>query len=242
MIYKAREAQVAYGQAIRILMLDSFVPFVPGDVGNASTFSFPVRYEKVHGLTFKNLYDEQKDCLAQIIQAGIRLEEAGVKAVTADCGFMILYQRQLAEALTVPVFTSSLLQLPFIDKLFGTNDKIGVITASADKLTDSILKKAGADPDRIVAIGMEEKPNFSRAALEEIGWLDSDAIEKEAVQTAVELVEKNPAISVLLLECSILAPYAKAIQYRVNLPIFDYVSMIEFINRSVVKTAYKGFI
>lgn len=242
MIYKAREAQVAYGQAIGILMLDSFVPFVPGDVGNASTFSFPVRYQIIHGLAFQNLFDEQQDCLPQIVHAGRKLEKAGVKAVTADCGFMVLYQQQLAEALSVPVFTSSLLQLPFIDKLLGPADRIGVITASANKLTDSILQKAGADPNRIVAVGMEEKPNFSRAALEETGWLDTDAVEKEAVQTAVELVEKNPEVSVLLLECSILAPYAKAIQDKVNLPIFDYVTMIEFVNRSVVKTAYKGFI
>lgn len=89
---------------------------------------------------------------------------------------------------------------------------------------------------------MEDKPNFSRTALEEAGWLDSEAMENETVQAVADLVEKNPAISVLLLECSMLAPYAKAIQDKVGLPVFDYVTMIEFVNRSVVKTKYTGFI
>ena len=40
-----------YGESIGILMLDTKFPRIPGDIGNALTFPFPVRYRKVSGAT-----------------------------------------------------------------------------------------------------------------------------------------------------------------------------------------------
>lgn len=33
-----------YGQDIGILMLDTIFPRIPGDIGNAKSYDFPVRY------------------------------------------------------------------------------------------------------------------------------------------------------------------------------------------------------
>ena len=42
-----------YGEAIGILMFDGRrYPMAPGDVGNASTYEFPVRLQVVEGLTW----------------------------------------------------------------------------------------------------------------------------------------------------------------------------------------------
>ena len=38
MIHKVKKDQVFYGQGIGIITLDYTTPFIPGDVGNASTF------------------------------------------------------------------------------------------------------------------------------------------------------------------------------------------------------------
>lgn len=48
-IYTARRQCESYGHAIGILVLDIDCPYVPGDVGNASTFSYPVLYQAVRG-------------------------------------------------------------------------------------------------------------------------------------------------------------------------------------------------
>jgi hypothetical protein len=49
MIYHARKGQVSSGEAIGILLLDTAVPFIPGDVANATTYDFPVCFRKVEG-------------------------------------------------------------------------------------------------------------------------------------------------------------------------------------------------
>ena len=51
MLYKTRRGQVSSGEAIGILLLDTSVPFIPGDVANATTYTFPVRFQKVRGFT-----------------------------------------------------------------------------------------------------------------------------------------------------------------------------------------------
>ena len=49
--YTTRRGARNYGQAIGILQLDCSLPFIPGDVDNASTYRYPVLYKVVPGLS-----------------------------------------------------------------------------------------------------------------------------------------------------------------------------------------------
>ena len=97
MIYTVKRGQVTFGQAIGIIMMDTFMPFPPGTPGNATTFSYPVRYELVRGAVMQAVvYEPDGSLLEPMLEAGRRLVKAGVRAVTGNCGFMILYQEALA--------------------------------------------------------------------------------------------------------------------------------------------------
>ena len=101
--------------AIGILVMDARIERIPGDVGNSATFSFPVVCRTVAGATLERLIRERdRTLLKPFIEAGWELVRQGVRALATSCGFMILFQEELARAFPVPVFTSSLLQLPFI--------------------------------------------------------------------------------------------------------------------------------
>ena len=230
-----------YGESIGILILDAAYPCIPGNVGNASTFSFPVRYKRVKEASIERLI-KQKDItlLEPFIDAAIELQEEGVKAITGACGFMALFQREVSAAVDVPVFLSSLLQIPFIYQI--KKQKIGIITADSKSLTPEHFISVGVTKEIPLLIGgMEDQKEFREAILEEKGTLDSDLIEGEVVGVAKKLITENPDIGALVLECSDLPPYAHAIQKEVNLPIFDFTTMIQYVHTALVRKEFQGF-
>ena len=242
MLYHRRSLQVSYGEAIGILLLDSPIPFIPGDVANATSYDFPVRYKKVDGFSVKKALSGDESIYPQLLAAAHDLKGNGVRAITGDCGFMALYQNRLKKDLDIPVFLSSLLQISFILRILPEYQKIGIITASQQNLTDSFFKKIGIeDTKRLVMTGLENCPEFKSAVLDEKGSLDSTRIEVEVLDKAGKLLEENKNIRAILLECSVLPPYAKAVADKTGLPIFDYMTMINFVFNAVVKTSYHGY-
>ncbi|SCY90958.1 aspartate/glutamate racemase family protein [Alkaliphilus peptidifermentans] len=242
MIYYAKPGQVSYGEAIGIILLDSVAPFIPGDVANATTYSFPVRFRRVPGLTVKRILSHDLTALDAVLEAGLELKREGVRAITSDCGFMALYQKQLVDQLKLPVFLSSLLQVPFMERLIAANEKIGIITVNSNALSEGILELCGAAlPGRIAIQGLQNASYFSSAFIEEVGELDFKKVETEVVAAATSMIKKDPTIKLILLECSVLPPYGSAIQMATGLPVFDFVTMINYIYSVVVKNRVTGF-
>ena len=236
-----RPAQAWYGESIGILILDASYPCIPGNVGNASTFPFPVRYEKVEGASIDRLLNQQDpELVTPFIDAARRLYNSGVHAITGACGFMALFQPQVSQNLEIPVFLSTLLQLPFMYQITGK--KVGIITADATCLKPKHFASTGVVDDfPCVIAGMENQPEFRDAILKEKGTLDSQKIQTEVVGVAKKLVKQNPDIGSILLECSDLPPYAQAIQTAVGLPVFDFITMINYVHATIVRTPFNGF-
>ena len=242
MIYEANKKQVSYGEVIGILLLDTYTPFIPGDVGNASSYDFPVRYEVVHGLTVKRIFQKDESAYKDLLKVAEKLVDAGVKAITGDCGFMALYQEKLANELGIPVFLSSMLQIPFISNIIGDNKKIAILSANGNSLDDiELLKKVGIkSKDNLIIRGLENKNHFYEAIIEETGTLNFEKIKKEVVEESKNLLKENDNIASFLLECSVLPPYAKAVQETTSLPVFDYMTMINYVYSALVQRRYKG--
>ena len=243
MIYHARKGQVSSGEAIGILLLDTSVPFIPGDVANATTYDFPVRFRKVEGFTVARAIGKDPTIYGALKTAAQELVDQGVRAVTGDCGFMALHQKRLARDLEVPVFLSSLLQIPFMLSILGEKSKVGVLTADGSSLDETLLAVVGVtDADRLVVEGLEAQPHFHRFAIQETGTLDTEKVAAEVVEAGRHLMARDKTIKALLLECSLLPPYAAALQAAVQVPVFDYITMINFVFSAVVKQPYEGFI
>src|SRR3546814_5420527 len=88
------------------------------------------------------------------IDAAWTLVEEGATLVTTSCGFLVTAQKALADALPVPVVTSSLLQIPQVQAGLPEGRRVGVITFDARRLSQAQLAAAGAPPDTPL-VGLE---------------------------------------------------------------------------------------
>ena len=229
------------GHAIGIVVLETWYPLLPGNVANATTFDFPVRYKILREATVERILRADPLLLDMIIEAGHEFEQEGVRAMVGACGYFANYQREVAAALDIPVFLSSLLQAPMIYRALKPEQQVGILFANAKAVEQTMLEACGITSDMPVAyLGMEEQPEF-RNILEYGGQFHYDKFEAEVVSRARQLVAENPNVGAILLECSDLPPFARSVQEAVKLPVFDFISMINWIYHGVVQRSYSGF-
>lgn len=243
MIYKSRlKSQSWAGETIGILVLDCYYPFLPGNVANATTFDFPVRYAVVEGATADRLlYQADPTLIEPFITAACKLQNEGVKAIAGACGFMALFQKKIAAAVDIPVLASSLLQVPFMYQITGKRS--GIITADSTCLNYAHFLGAGISEDIPLAIGgMETNEAFMRGVIANCGELDDDGIRKGVVKVAQELQAQHEDLGAILLECSDLPPYAHAVQAATGLPVFDFITMINYMHEVHARKPYNGMI
>jgi len=223
-----------YGQDVGILMLDTRFPRVAGDVGNARTFPFPVRYLTVKGASPERVVREQDPSLLEpFIAAARELEAAGVKAITTSCGFLAMFQRELAAAVSVPVFTSSLLQVPFLYAIFGRRGAAGILTARAASLGQRHFEACGITSIPLAVAGMDRSSEFTKAFMSAgsaDSVLDYVLVERELGEAARDLVAREPDIRFLVLECTNMPPFRKAIQNACGRPVYDIVTLAEYVH------------
>lgn len=234
----------AYGYTIGVLCAEWNIPFVPGDLNNASTFGFPVRYLTVDGARGASvLTGDASGYAGNFVRAAKTLEAEGVRAITGNCGYMAAYQQEVAASVSVPVFMSSLLQAPLLAAMLGPRRRLAVLVASQDGITDAVLEGAGVRlPDRgqLVFRGLDRKAHFNEVVLRECGVLDTARLRGEVVETAVEAVREDPTIGAILLECSDLPPYAKDVHEATGLPVFDWASFIRYVHEATEPRRYTG--
>jgi len=107
----ARGGKSLYGAKVGILMLETRFPRIPGDMGHAETWPFPVLYKVVPGASPRRVVcDGARGLLDKFLDAAEELVRLGADGITTTCGFLSLYQREIAAHVGVPVATSSLMQ------------------------------------------------------------------------------------------------------------------------------------
>nr|WP_292512770.1 hypothetical protein [Mesorhizobium sp.] len=239
----------SYGAPVGILMIERIQspgvrPFIPGDVGNASTWGVPVRYKTVSGLNVPRLFGPNaRELEPVIISAAKELVQEGAQLITCNCGYSVKFQNVLRGALNVPVFLSSLLLAPFLVRMLPHEKSLGIILASSSSLSNDMLEAAGLPEDigpNVVVAGLDEAPAFNAAWVTAKGDLDVGAVEAEVVEAAVKLVDERPDVGMILLECGDLPPYAASVQKATGLPVFDYTSLINFFIGGLTRRPFVG--
>ncbi|HEX2136506.1 MAG TPA: aspartate/glutamate racemase family protein [Microvirga sp.] len=245
-----RGGRAIYGETVGILVLDTKFPRIPGDVANATTFGFPVRYKVVDAAGPDQIVaeaDRARAFLPAFIDAARLLEREGVRAITTTCGFLIVMQEEIAAAVGVPVITSSLSLIPLVRQMIGPRRSIGVITADAGHLSERHLAAAGVRPEWPVHVrGMEQSPSFSQAILGRGGdqrfLLDVEQVTSEVIAVCKALALDDPDLGCLVFECTNLQPYAVAVQAELGLPIFGIYHIVNLLHSGVMNPRLSGYL
>ncbi len=219
-------------------MLETRFPRIPGDIGNPATFPFPVLYEVVPGASAARVvHDQAHGLIDAFVAAGRRLIDRGAAAILTSCGFLVLHQAALAEALPVPVATSSLLQVAMADQLLPTGRRAGILTISAADLGPAHLRAANARADTPIG-GLPRDSHFASVFLGNRPTLDRETAEAEVLAAAGELRRRHPEIGALVLECTNMGPYAAALARETGLPVLDVTTLAGWLHRGLVPQAH----
>src|SRR5690348_13889771 len=235
----AHGGKTLYGARVGILMLETRFPRIPGDMGNAETWPFPVLYNVVPGASPRRVVCERAEgLLDRFLSAAEELVQLGADGVTTTCGFLSLYQREIAAHVGVPVATSSLMQIPFIERVLPPGKRVGVLTVSAVNLSEQHLLAAGADPATPV-VGTEGGSEFSRVMINDEEWLDVAAAERDILAAGEALVATHDGIGAVLLECTNMVPYARALSERLRLPVFSIYSFVTWFHAGLAPRSFE---
>ena len=143
-----RPGKTVYGAALGLLMLDTSFPRIHGDIGNAETWPFPVIYKIVEGATSDKVVRKGaaglKDDFARAAKEVVAM---GADGIGTTCGFLSLFQDDIAAAAGVPVASSSLMQVPWVQSTLPPDKQVGVITISKESVTPAHLEAVGVPLD-----------------------------------------------------------------------------------------------
>ncbi len=192
----------------------------PGCLRNDETFNFRMKREIIREATPARFFPERcfkedPELLPYFIEAAKKLEVRGVKAIAGDCGFMAIYQKDVARAVSVLAITSSLIMVPLVYRMLAENKRVGILTPH---------------------------PELGERQFNAVGWSSKDIpvavkecrmTERGLVKAAKGLVQENPDVGAIVAECAITPPYSRAIQKATGLPVFDIATLVRMVHSAV---------
>lgn len=231
-----------YGQKIGILMLSTHFPRVPGDIGNATSFPFPVVYRTIKEATAETVVNQANPALIEpFCQAARELEVEGCKCIVTSCGFMAIFHKELAASVNIPVIASSLLQVQLVSAMLAPDKKVGIITAKASALGEKHFAGVGISDVKKVVYGIEDTA-FGKTFFDDTNSIDLDLAEEEMVKVAKKMVAENPDVGAIVLECTNMPPFTKVVQEATGLPVFDIIGLIKYVHEAIVPRGYQGYL
>ena len=219
-----------------------------------TTYNFPIRIKLIED--WAHLPTENRELpewnVSEFIRCAKELEAEGVAAITTYCGMTGSIQEDLTEAVDIPVFTSNLLQVPFVSRIIGKKKRVGILTASSEmilKENKKTLRQCGIDETIPIAVkGMEEsgyveiwRTQYCFDPDKELdkNQYEPEKVEKVLVKATAELISEYPDVGAMVLECTEMPIYAKAIHEATGLLVFDSADLVRYVHSAANKNTYE---
>lgn len=226
------------GGILGLLHLRTKHALLSGNLQNGRTFNAPVLRSEIACSDVARLLQGDPELEPLIVDACRDLERRGARAIAGACGSFGFYQPVARNAVSVPVFLSIMTQVPFLLSGLGEARKLGVICAAESSLNDTLYHACGiSDPGRLVIAEMLGQTEFDRMLRAEQPMRPAE-LERECVRVARGMVEDNPEVAAILLQCSDLPPFANGIQEATARPVFDMALLVNWLLRAAMYPPY----
>lgn len=233
-----------FGESIGMIVFEQWFPAIKhGHTTYMTTYDFPIRFKFIESpLAPEDMPEEQARewhmwNLPEWIRCAKELEEEGVRAIVCGCGVTGAIHRALADSVSIPVFTSSVLFVPVISRALKRGQKVGILTFGTERITrwdNKLLRECGIDESMPIVIkGMVESAYAKAWHSQLTPDFNQEEVEQAIVNVAKEMVSANPEIGAIVLECTEMPLYSAAIQEATGLPVFDAVDMVKFVYNMV---------
>ena len=226
------------GAGLGVLLVDEIYPAFPGDVRNPSAFPYPIQYEVVDGMDIQGLIrsENKEQYLERIIKAAKKLERMGCRALIGECGYFSYFQREVAEAVNISAFMSSLLQIRWAQSVIGTKKVVGVLMSGKAEMLEKHLTNVGVElnTNYVVEGAMDGGNCHQFHLLWDYRFREGPArasykkAEKDFVKCAVDFYRGYPNMGAMVLECTGFPPFARAIQREIDIPIFSWATLMDY--------------
>jgi len=218
--------KTVYGARVGIIMLDTKWPRPPGDTGNALTWPFPVLYKVVKGASARVVIDEKGKGLGPaFLDAAADLVREGADGITTTGGFLSIFQKQLAAHVNVPVASSSLMQIPLVQKLLPPGKRVGVLSVRGDRITPEHLESVDAPLDTPIE-GTQDGREFTRVLLNDEMEMDYAAAELDILEAGERLLKRHPEVGAIVCETHNMGPYSHRLNIHLGIPVYDVYTFV----------------
>jgi len=126
------------------------------------------------------------------------------------------------------VFMSSLLQVPFAQQLIGPEKVVGILAARGDCMTPARCPE-------FEHLWYEPKRTDPPGAY-------YDKAEGEFLPVAVDFYRAHSNMGAMMLECTGMQPFARAIQREIDIPIFSWGTLLDYAYSVAVHRDYYGHV
>jgi len=216
-----------------VLRMDIEYEASEGEVSYPKSFSYPVYYRVVKGLSWDVLISGKldKDVECELQEAIQFLDEKNVAGITCDYGLSMLFQAVARKATKKPVFLSPLSMLPAIDAAFHSNEQVLIVTGwwgEVLALAPLIQEECNLDPcsERFIPLTCDKIDHFTDFCTNEQRPHKLDV--RNGLLTMIrEKLKEKPGIRAILLEYTLLSIFSDAIKFEFELPVFDALTMCD---------------
>lgn len=216
----------AWPSPLGILQLANAPFLTPGFVNSAETWGVEILTRQVAGAFVSRIVAQDPGIEAGYVAAAKELEARGAALILSNCGLTVLYQGAIADAVEVPVLTSSLLALPALQRQIPMRWSIGVLTYDKDLCNARLFDLIGADRAGLLVEGLNGSESYDRLAQAE-SPCDWPVLERDLMAAVDRLVAGAKSLSAILVECTTFCPLVDRIRQRTGLPVFDFVWFVK---------------